>query len=68
MGANPSSQRDRGPLFGVQLSPMGVVRQTVAVPLAELEQNQDKLLPDLQARHMGYASLVLGVGACVVLH
>jgi hypothetical protein len=31
---------------------MGVVRQTVAVPLAELEQNQDKLLPNLQARHI----------------
>jgi len=26
--------------------------QTVAVPLTELEQNQDKLLPNLQARHI----------------
>jgi hypothetical protein len=49
-----------------------------AVRLTELEQNQDKLLPNLQARHMcGGASLVLGwglelfhwgAGACVVLH
>jgi ABC transporter substrate binding protein len=42
--------------------------QTVAVPLAELEQNQDKLLPNLQARHIWLRVARLGVGACVVLH
>jgi len=48
--------------------------QTVAVPLAELGQNQDKLLPNLQARHIrlrvARTCLVFfwGAGACVVLH
>src|SRR5262249_35398012 len=43
------------PSFGVQLLPIAVCPKggrEAAVRLTELEQNQDKLLPNLQARHI----------------
>jgi hypothetical protein len=48
------------PSFGVQLLPSRCA-QKAAVALTELEQNQDKLLPNLRATHIG-ASLVLAWG------
>jgi hypothetical protein len=75
-----ASRSKNGPSFGVQLLPIAVRpkgSREAAVRLTELEQNQDKLLPNLRATHIG-ASLVLawgvelfllgrGAGACVVL-